>query len=118
MMVGAVEVAGPDEVMVGAAGIVGSVDVAVIVDPVEVVLVVGSVEALVTADLEVVDVIPEMSLFEGVWLVTGELSFPLLFTRHIMSTPIAVVIKEAETSQKDFPQRPIITAISFYLRRV
>ena len=105
VIVMAVEVLGSVEAMVMAVVAVGSMDIAVAVDSVEVVLVTGSVDVVAPAGCEVVEVIPGMlsigsSLFAGSWLVMGELSFSLLFTRHIMSTPVAVVITQAKRQAK------------------
>lgn len=61
----------------------------------------GLVDVEVTVGCEVVGVLPQTLttgslLFVGSLMTMGELSFPLLFTKHIMSTPIAVVIAQAE----------------------
>lgn len=53
-------------------------------------------------------------LFEGSWITMVELSFPLLVTRHIMSTPIAVVMAQAKRqARKNFHKDQLLQQFSF-----
>lgn len=74
-------------------------DAAMVVDAAEVVVVADSVDVMVTVGGEAVVVPGSLSL--GSSLITMEgLSLLLLFTRHIMRTPIAVVITQAKRQAK------------------
>lgn len=79
------------------------------------------VAASVVSELadEVVAVVDEVvPWFSGSWITMEALLFFPLYTKHTMSTPIAVVITQTETSKENFPQRLVTGYILCHLKRI